>query len=127
MNQIMKMFIKTKKEKTTIRSDMLSSEIVVKAKKEDKIYVYNETTNTNFCLYRTNYKDEDAIIMVFILDIEGKRKGSYISELTMGIIEDMIRYIGSIDHTYFNRDVTKDGKSIGFLKLIKIIKEDDLI
>ena len=127
MSKLMDIFIKTKREPNTIRSDMLAADITIKAKKDNKLFKYNETSDTSLCLYRTNYNDYESVIIIFVLDIHDKKKGSCISDLTFGLVRDVGRCIGAVDYHHFSRGTTSKGNEVGFLKMIKIIKDDDVI
>lgn len=127
-NKLLNIFINAKKSGDYIDSGILSNKLVKIAKDKDQLYSYNKEKGINLCSFKTTYNDEEAIIIVFIIDLPASKRGIGIaSELIMSLVDDVYKTFGSIDFSYLNRSLTIENKPVGFLKIIKIISEDDYL
>jgi len=125
-HKILKMFAQTRLNGEIIPSNLSPIEIIKKAEEDKNLNKFRE--NIFFCIYRTKFKGEDSIILVFTMQLPGPITGSSISsEIVMNVVTLLEKLLMPIDHMCFNRNIEGSKKNIATLTIIKNVRETDTI
>lgn len=126
IHKIVKIYTETKSKGKDINSSTNVIDVFRNAEQNKEIYRYNETTY--FCCYKTNFEEKPAILLLFAMNLPGPTSGSSTaSDYVMGILSMLEKQFTPLDDTYFTKEIDSSKKNIGFLRVIKIIREDDLL
>ena len=125
-HKILRMFVQTRLNKLHVDSNISPLDALKKAE-EDK--VLNKFKNDiYFCMYKTDYEEEEAIIMFFTMMLPGPTTGSSASsEIIMDLVALLEKLLMPIDHMNLSRDIDGSRKNIATLTLIKKIRADDVL
>jgi len=125
-HKILKMFVQAKLNGEMISSKLSPIEIIKKAEEDKNLNKFKK--DIFFCVYKTEYQQEDAVIMVFTMQLPGPVTGSSASsEVVMDIVSLLEKLLMPIDNMDFNRNVEGSRKNIATLTVIKKIRETDYI
>ena len=127
-NEFMNVYINTK-----ISGDIVNCEIeplialkLAESKKTLKIW----DNNTFYCCFKTRYNGSDAVLILFSIEFIGPSSGSSsASEKIMSIVDHVSKELQIIDYMKYYKFQLKEEKrkNIVILKIIKIIREDDIL
>ena len=134
-NDFMRTYIQTKISGSYVDHNSQPIELLKKSEKEKKLHSLDDITY--YCGYKTKYKEEktdeeekDAVIFVFSMELSGPSTGSSSSsEKVMTLLDFVCKTLKQIDHRKYSKEPIegKSRKNIAFLKIIKIIREDDIL
>jgi len=129
MNKFTNTYIKTKNDNKEIDYELSAIKIYEQSKEDKKLHTFHKDKCIYFCAYKTTYKDgEPSIVIVFTIELPGNSKSSGAAASTvMELLEDIIKQLGPLDYTHYNTISTEDNKTIGFLKIVKIISDEDSV
>ncbi len=126
IHKIVKIYTQTKLDGREIDNNLNVVDIFRDAEQCREIYSYNRTTY--FCCYKTKFKNKPAVMLLFVMNLSGPPSGSSsASEYVISILSMIEKQFTPIDDTYFIKEFDSTQKNIGFLKIIKVIREDDLL
>lgn len=126
IHKIVKIYTETKINGSEIDFCKNPIDIVRDAETSRDLYRYNETTY--FCCYKTMYENNPAIMILFVMSLPGPPSGSSAaSDYVMAILSMMEKQFTPLDDTYFTKELDSSKKNIGFLRVTKVIREDDLL
>lgn len=125
-HKILKIFVQAKLNGEKISNKLSPIEIIKKAEEDKNLNKFKK--DMFFCVYKTEYQGEDAIIMIFTMQLPGPITGSSASsEVVMGLVSLLEKLLMPIDHMEFNRNIEGSRKNIATLTIIKKIRETDYI
>lgn len=126
-NEFINNYIKNKQESELVNYDKNIKDILKKEEKHNRLYILDN--NIFYTINKTKYKNEDAILICFKLILKDDLYGSSNSSVkTMGLINELHSYLTRIDSTYYFKEIDKidkDKVNISYIKIIKIIKDND--
>lgn len=126
ISKIMKIYVETKIKGRSIDYNTNVVDIIREAEQLRELYHYNETTY--FCCYKTTFEQKPAVLILFAMNLPGPSSGSSsASEYVMSIMSMLEKQFIPIDNTFFTRELDSSRKNIGFLRIIKVIREDDIL
>lgn len=126
MNRILQLFIQTRMNGKFIDFDIEPMNVIRRAESEGLVHRFKK--DTYICMYKTKYKDSDAIIMFITMKLPGTSAGSSdASKIIMEIVTNMEKTFFPINYMYLKRDSEGNNKTIGILTMIKQIYESDMI
>ena len=126
IHKIIKIYVQTKIKGTTINYALRTVDIIKNAEASKELYIYNDSTY--FCCHKTTYNEQPAIVMAFAIQLPGSLAGSSsASECVMSIVSMIESHFSPIEETDYAKEISNDKKLIGFLKIIKILREDDFL
>ena len=109
-----------------ISSKLSPIEIIRKAEEDKNLNKFKK--DIFFCVYKTEFKNKESIIMVFTMQLPGPVTGSSASsEVVMSLVSLLEKLLMPIDHMDFNRNIEGSRKNIATLTIIKNIRETDYI
>ena len=119
-NKIYRYFIEEKTKEVEIDSSLNSYEILDIAKQKNKIIKIDK--NIFLTLFKTKFEEKDSILMLFVIDFDGKINIATLNEVVLGIVGYLEKTFGRMDDMlYFKDEDKKNKKGISFLKVIKKI------
>ncbi len=119
-NKIYRYFIEEKTKEIEIDSSLNSYEILDIAKQKNKIIKIDK--NIFLTLFKTKFEEKDSILMLFVIDFDGKINIATLNEVVLGIVGYLEKTFGQMDDMlYFKDEDKKNKKGISFLKVIKKI------
>ncbi len=119
-NKIYRYFIEEKTKEVEIDSSLNSYEILDIAKQKNKIIKIDK--NIFLTLFKTKFEEKDSILMLFVIDFDGKINIATLNEVVLGIVGYLEKTFGQMDDMlYFKDEDKKNKKGISFLKVIKKI------
>ena len=130
-NRFNRVYIDTKITSNYVDCQIEPASLLRKANTEKKL---KKSADLIYCMYKTKYKlkgeeeEQDALIMAFSMELTGRLKGP-ISPI-MSLVDFLYNHLVRIDYICYTREPilgTNMKQSIAFLKVIKIIREDDLL
>jgi len=125
-HKILKMFVQSKMDGEKIPSNLSPIDIIKKAEKDKNLNKFKK--DMFFCVYKTEFEKEDAVIMVFTMQLPGPITGSSASsEVVMGLVSLLEKLLMPIDDMNFDRNIEGSKKNIATLTIIKKIRETDYI
>lgn len=130
MQQILKIYAKTRFRGEEIDWKKPSSEIIRIARKNDNLYEY-EVEKIYFCFFKTKMEDNkseirDSILMVFMFKLPGPVTGSSAaSEMVMNIVSAIEKRLYPIHYSHFEKEYSTKNENVGLLKLIKFIDNEE--
>ena len=125
-HKILKMFVQAKLNGEKISSKLSPIEIIRKAEEDKNLNKFKK--DIFFCVYKTEFKNKESIIMVFTMQLPGPVTGSSASsEVVMSLVSLLEKLLMPIDHMDFNRNIEGSRKNIATLTIIKNIRETDYI
>jgi hypothetical protein len=125
-HKILRMFVQTRLNGEEICCDLSSLDIIRKAESDKNLNRFKK--DIFFCMYKTKFEKDDAIIMVFTMQLPGPITGSSASsEVVMGIVSLLERLLTPIDHMNYNRNIEGSKKNIATLTFIKKTRETDTL
>jgi len=125
-HKILKMFVQAKLDGEKIPSNLSPIDIIKKAEKDKNLNKFKK--DMFFCVYKTDFENEDAVIMVFTMQLPGPITGSSASsEVVMGLVSLLEKLLMPIDNMNFDRNIEGSRKNIATLTIIKKIRETDYI
>lgn len=125
-HKILKIFVQAKLNGEKVSSKLSPIEIIKKAEEDKNLNKFNK--DMFFCVYKTEYEGEDAVIMVFTMQLPGPVTGSSASsEVVMNLVSLLEKLLMPIDNMDFNRNIEGSRKNIATLTVIKKIRETDYI
>lgn len=128
LNNFNRVYIQSKIAGKYVDSENDPANLLRKASSDKKL---KKSEDIIYCAYKTKYKDKDgeekdAVIMAFSMELTGRAKGS-ISPV-MKLVDFIQRTLIKIDFIKYTRDpIIGTKNNIAFVKVIKIIREDDLL
>ena len=126
INKIMKLYTETKVKGRMVEYNTNVVDIVRDAEQYRELYRYNETTY--FCCYKTSFNSQPAIMMLFTMNLPGPISGSSAaSEYIMSIMSMIEHQFTPLEDSYFTKELDSSRKNIGFLRIIKVLREDDIL
>lgn len=132
-NEFLGVYIRTKISGRVINYDEKPISILRLAEREKCLHRLDD--KTYYCGFKTRYPDKDkrecdAVIFVFSLELIGPSTGSSSSsEAVMKLVDFISKNLRKIDYQNYSKSsfMDKSRKSLAFLKIIKIIREDDIL
>jgi len=125
-HKILKMFVQAKMDGEKIPSNLSPIEIIKKAERDKNLNKFRK--DMFFCVYKTEFEKDDAVIMVFTMQLPGPITGSSASsEVVMGLVSLLEKLLMPIDDMNFDRNIEGSKKNIATLTIIKKIRETDYI
>lgn len=125
-HKILKMFVQAKLNGEKISRKLSPIEIIRKAEEDKNLNKFKK--DIFFCVYKTEFKNKESIIMVFTMQLPGPVTGSSASsEVVMSLVSLLEKLLMPIDHMDFNRNIEGSRKNIATLTIIKNIRETDYI
>jgi len=119
-NKIYRYFIEEKTKEIEIDSSLNSYEILDIAKQKNKIIKIDK--NIFLTLFKTKFEEKDSILMLFVIDFDGKINIATLNEVVLEIVGYLEKTFGQMDDMlYFKDEDKKNKKGISFLKVIKKI------
>jgi len=119
-NKIYRYFIEEKTKEVEIDSSLNSYEILDIAKQKNKIIKIDK--NIFLTLFKTKFEEKDSILMLFVINFDGKINIATLNEVVLGIVGYLEKTFGQMDDMlYFKDEDKKNKKGISFLKVIKKI------
>ena len=119
-NKIYRYFIEEKTKEVEIDSSLNSYEILDIAKQKNKIIKIDK--NIFLTLFKTKFEEKDSILMLFVINFDGKINIDTLNEVVLGIVGYLEKTFGQMDDMlYFKDEDKKNKKGISFLKVIKKI------
>mgnify|MGYP000919100716 FL=1 len=119
-NKIYRYFIEEKTKEIEIDSSLNSYEILDIAKQKNKIIKIDK--NIFLTLFKTKFEEKDSILMLFVINFDGKINIATLNEVVLGIVGYLEKTFGQMDDMlYFKDEDKKNKKGISFLKVIKKI------
>jgi len=127
MNKFISVYINTKISGDYIDSETDPLVVLQTAKKNDTIYEIGD--GSYFCCCKTKFNNEDSILIVFSIEIVGPANGSSsASEKIMFLVDGVCRVLGNTDFiSYTKKSTNEKRKNVSLIKIIKIIREDDIL
>lgn len=126
MHKILRMFVQTRLNNLYIDSDIAPLDAIKKAERDEVLNKFRK--DIYFCMYKTKYEDEEAIIMLFTMELPGPVTGSSASsEIIMDLVALLEKLLMPIDYMNLGRDIEGSRKNIATLTLIKKIRESDIL
>ena len=126
-HKILRILAQTRLDGKEVPFDSNPLELIRKSEKENNLHCFKKE-EIYFCSYKTVYEGEPAIILIFTMNLPGPTTGSSASStIVMDIVALMEKYFSPLDDTEFTRDVEGSKKNIAILKIIKKVREDDLV
>jgi len=125
-HKILKMIVQAKLNGEKISSKLSPIEIIRKAEEDKNLNRFKK--DIFFCVYKTEYEGEEAVIMIFTMQLPGPITGSSASsDVVMGLVSFLEKLLTPIDNMDFNRNIEGSRKNIATLTVIKKIRENDYI
>lgn len=119
-NKVYRYFIEEKTKEIEIDSSLNSYEILDIAKQKNKIIKIDK--NIFLTLFKTKFEEKDSILMLFVINFDGKINIATLNEVVLGIVGYLEKTFGQMDDMlYFKDEDKKNKKGISFLKVIKKI------
>lgn len=119
-NKVYRYFIEEKTKEVEIDSSLNSYEILDIAKQKNKIIKIDK--NIFLTLFKTKFEEKDSILMLFVINFDGKINIATLNEVVLGIVGYLEKTFGQMDDMlYFKDEDKKNKKGISFLKVIKKI------
>lgn len=126
-HKILRILAQTRLEGTEVDVNVNPLELIRKAEKENNLHCFKKE-EIYFCSYKTVFDNEPAIMLIFTMNLPGPTTGSSASStIVMDIVALMEKYFSPLDDTEFIRDVEGSKKNIAILKIVKKVREDDLV
>lgn len=126
IHKIVKIYTETKLDGREIDFNTNVVDIFRDAEQLHEIYRYNETTY--FCCYKTTFEGNPSIMLLFVMNLPGPPSGSSTaSEYVISILSMLEKQFTPLDETFFTKEFDSSRKNIGFLRIVKVIREDDLL
>ena len=118
-------FIQTKFDGEEVDLKSNSIELIRRAESNKKMLRFKP--DIFFCSYKTTYENDPSILMLFTLILPGQSSGSSASsELIMSLVSLLERVLSPIDNINLTREVYGNKKTVGIIKIVKKIRENDL-
>lgn len=125
-HKVLKMIAHAKLDCEKISSKLSPIEIIKKAEEDRNLHKFKK--DMFFCVYKTEFENEDAIIIVFTMQLPGPITGSSASsDVVMGLVSLLEKLLMPIDNMDFNRNIEGSKKNIATLTIVKKIRETDYI
>lgn len=127
-NNFIRTYINTKVTGDFIDSEMEPMDALKSATENNQLKKLDD--DIRYCCYKTHFKDEDAIFMVFSMEVVGPSGGSSkCSDKIMNLVYALNQILKTTDFMFYDKKPIKGErrKHVVLLKIIKVIKEDDLL
>ena len=133
-NKFLRTYIQTKIDGDYVESAAEPISLLRKAESIEKLYQLDDTTF--YCCFRTKYKPKDengekeSVVFVISTELTGPSTGSSSSsEQIMTLVDFVRKTLRKTDTLHYTKEAIagKSRKSLAFIKIIKIIREDDIL
>lgn len=125
-HKIMRIFTQACVDSDSVEEGESSLNILRRAETENKMIRYKK--DIHCCAYKTTLQDKPAIIMIYSMLLPGPLNGSSASsEIVMDLVGLLEKVLMPIDKIKFTRDIEGSRKNIAVLKVIKILKEENVL
>lgn len=123
IQKLVKTFVETSVSGEFISSELTNSDIIRKAERENKLQRYNE--DIYFCCYKTTFEEKDGVLLLCAFRLPGPSTGSSAaSEMVFDMLGMIEKRLMPIQNTYYVREIDSNDKSIGILRVIKVINDN---
>ena len=126
--KFLRLYIQTKISGEYTEWDIAPIDLLRRAEEESCLHRLDELTY--YCMFKTKFKDEEAVVCVSSLELSGPATGSSkSSERIMEHVNFVCKALKRTDfHEYAKEPILgKSRKSLVFLKFIKVIREEDIV
>lgn len=97
-------------------------DFIKKAEKSNQLFKFKD--NIWICCYKTKYQEEEAGLIVLMMNFTGSPNGTTeSSETVMNTVEMFEKLLSPIDNMVYEKRISKNKGNVVFLKIIKKIRE----
>lgn len=127
-SDFMSVYIKTKISGNFLDSTTEPIDAFKIAENNDDIRIWDD--KIHFCCFKTTFEEKESIIIYFSMELMGPVGGSSsCSEKVMSLVDHISKQLQIIDSLKYYKYPIKEEKrkNIIFLKVIKVIRDEDIL